>query len=171
MGWLKGFDRKIYDFTLRFSQESFSHKYMRFVSRSGDLGMIWLLACFILMCFPAYRRTVELCLITLLFTTLLGEGILKHIFRRPRPFITHGPVKMGIPAPTSFSFPSGHTASSVACARILAMVSPWVALCAFCYAGLMGFSRVYLKAHYVTDVIAGGIIGLICAEAVRWFFR
>ena len=84
MGWLKGFDSKIFHFTLRFSKESFSHKYMRFVSRSGDLGMIWLLACFVLMCFQGYRRIVELCLITLLFTTLLGEGILKHIFRRRR---------------------------------------------------------------------------------------
>ena len=171
MSWLKGFDRKIFNFTLRFTQESFAHKYMRFVSRSGDLGVIWLLACFMLMGFTGYRRIVELCLITLLFTTLLGEGILKHIIRRPRPFVTHGPVQMAVPAPTSFSFPSGHTASSIACARILAMVNPWVACTVYLYACLMGFSRVYLKVHYVTDVIAGGFIGLICAEAVKWFFR
>jgi undecaprenyl-diphosphatase len=171
MGWLKGFDRKIFDFTLRYTQESFAHKYMRFISRSGDLGMVWLLACFALMIVPDNRRIVELCLITLLFTTILGEGILKHIFRRPRPFITHGPIKMGIPAPTSFSFPSGHTASSVACARILSAINPFVAFVAYVYAFLMGCSRVYLKTHYVTDVVAGGIIGVICAEAVKWFFR
>ena len=171
MGWLKGFDRKIYNATLRFSQDSFVHKCLRLISRSGDWGMIWLLACLVMMCFPGYRRVVELCLITLLFVTLLGEGILKRIFRRPRPFVTHGPIKLAIPTPTSFSFPSGHTASSVACARILAMASPWVAWPVFCYAGLMGFSRVYLKAHYISDVAAGGIIGLLCAESVRWFFR
>jgi len=171
MNWLKGFDRKIFNFTLRFSKESFAYKYLSFVSRSGDWGMIWLLACLVLLCFPQQRRIVELCLIALLFTTLLSEGILKHIFRRPRPHVTHGPVKLDIRTPTSFSFPSGHTASSIACARILAMTSPTVACIAFCYAGLMGFSRVYLKAHYVSDVVAGGIIGLLCAEAVRWIFR
>ena len=171
MGWLKGFDRKIFDFTLRFSQESFSHKYMRFVSRSGDWGMVWLFVCIVLGFIPAYRRVVELCLIALLFTTVLGEGILKRIFKRPRPFVTHGPVKMNVPMPRGFSFPSGHTASSVACARILAMTNPWIAWGVFFYAGMMGFSRVYLKIHYVTDVVAGGIIGLACAEAVRWYFR
>ena len=171
MGWLKGFDRKIFHFTLRFSQESFLHKCMRLVSRSGDWGLAWLFACLILLIWPQNRRVIELCLITLLFTTVLGEGILKHIFRRPRPFVTHGPVHLTIPIPSGFSFPSGHTASSIACARILAMLNPWAAWIAFAYAGLMGWSRVYLKAHYVTDVVAGGVIGLICAEAVRWIFR
>ncbi|MDR0469097.1 MAG: phosphatase PAP2 family protein [Peptococcaceae bacterium] len=171
MSWLRGFDRKIFNFTLRFTHESFAHKYMRFISRSGNFGIIWLFACLCLMSVPENRRIVELCLITLLFTTVLGEGILKHIFRRPRPFITHGPVKMAVPAPTSFSFPSGHTASSVACARILSMINPVVAVIACAYAFLMGCSRVYLKTHYVTDVIAGGLIGLICAEAVKWFFK
>ena len=171
MGWLNGFDRKIFNFTLRLSQESFIQRVMSFVSRSGDWGMIWLLACLMLYAYQPYRRAVELCLITLLFTTVLGEGILKRVFRRQRPFVTHGPVKMNIPIPRGFSFPSGHTASSVACARILAMTNPWIACCAFFYAGMMGFSRVYLKTHYVTDVVAGGLIGLICAQAVRWYFR
>jgi undecaprenyl-diphosphatase len=171
MGWLKGIDRKIFDFTLRFSHEGLLHKMMRAVSRSGDMGLIWLLVCLGLMLFPGNRRIVELCLITLLFTTLLGEGVLKHVFRRPRPFVTHGPVTMSIPRPTSFSFPSGHTASSVACARILASVNPLMAWIVYCFAGLMGCSRVYLRAHYISDVMAGGIIGILCAEGVRWLFR
>ena len=171
MSWLKGIDRKIFHFTLRFSQENFLHKCMRMISRSGDWGMIWLFTCLVMLCWPQNRRIIELCMIALLITTVLGEGVLKHIFRRPRPHVTLGPVKLTIPAPTSFSFPSGHTASSVACATILASLSPWVALTAFGYALLMGISRVYLKAHYVTDVIAGGIIGVICAAAVRWYFR
>jgi len=171
MSWLKGIDRKIFHITLRFSQDTFVYKSMRLVSRSGDMGIVWLFVCVILLMLPGQRRIAELCLITLAFTTLLGEGMLKPIFRRPRPFITHGPLKLAIPTPTSFSFPSGHTASSVACARILAAINPWIAAIAFFYAGLMGFSRVYLKAHYVTDVVAGGVIGLIGAEAIRWFFR
>ena len=171
MSWLKGIDRRIFNFTLRLSHENSTCKCMRLISRSGDWGMIWLAACLVLLCWPQNRRTSELCMFALLFTTVLGEGILKRVFRRPRPFVTLGPVNLAIPLPTGFSFPSGHTASSVACAAILSTLNPWMAWLAFSYAGLMGLSRVYLKAHYVTDVIAGGIIGIVCAEAVRWFFR
>lgn len=171
MGWLRGIDRRVFHFTLRFSQESIIHRCMRKVSRSGDWGMIWLTACLLLLCWPQNRRTAELCMIALLFTTVLGEGILKRVFRRPRPYVTHGPVIMTIPVPTSFSFPSGHMASSIACARILALLSPWIAVLTYSYAMLMGVSRVYLKTHYVSDVVAGGVIGLICANAVLWMFR
>ncbi|MCL2121023.1 MAG: phosphatase PAP2 family protein [Clostridiales bacterium] len=171
MGWLKGIDRRIFSFTLRFSQESFIHKGMRLISRSGDWGVVWLCTCLVMLIWPQNRRTIELCMIALLITTVLGEGILKRVFRRPRPYVTHGPITLSIPKPNSFSFPSGHTASSIACARILASLHPLAAWAAFGYAGLMGISRVYLKAHYVSDVLAGGLIGLACAEAVRWFFR
>ena len=171
MGWLRGFDRKIFHLSLAFSQENSFHKWMRRVSRSGDWGMIWVVVCLVLLCWRQYRRTVELCMIALLFTTVLGEGILKRVFKRPRPYITHGPVKMSVPAPSSFSFPSGHTASSVACACVLALLSPWAAFCAYAYALLMGFSRVYLKTHYVSDVIAGALVGLVCANTVLWLFR
>jgi undecaprenyl-diphosphatase len=74
---------------------------------------------------------------------------------------------MTIPAPASFSFPSGHTASSMACARILALLGPWAALPAYAYALLMGCSRVYLRVHYVSDVVAGGLVGLLCGEITR----
>ena len=120
---------------------------------------------------PQNRRVSELCMITLLFTTVLGEGVLKRVFRRPRPFITHGPANLAIPVPNGFSFPSGHTASSMACARILAPIHPLVAVTVYCYAGLMAVSRIYLKVHYVTDVVAGGVIGIVCAEVIRWCFK
>ncbi len=170
MGWLKGFDRKIFNATLKFSHESLTHKYMRLISRSGDLGIVWLFVCSVLLFWPEYRRIAQICIAALFFTTLLGEGLLKHIFRRPRPFVTHGPVKLTIPIPTSFSFPSGHTASSIAAARVLSLAGPWIAWAAFFYAGLIAFSRVYLKAHYVTDVVAGGLVGLACAEIVLRFW-
>ena len=170
MSWFNGFDRKIFNLTLKLSQDNKIYKFMRFISRSGDWGVVWLLACLVLLIKPANRRTVELCLITLLFTTVLGEHVLKRLFRRQRPFVTHGPVKLSIRTPSGFSFPSGHTAASVACARTLSSVSPLVACLAYGYAFLMGVSRVYVKAHYLTDVIAGGLIGLACSQAVLWYF-
>jgi len=171
LNWLSGIDRKIFDFTLKLSQDNNIHRIMRFISRSGDWGIAWILACLVLLIWPENRRTVELCFITLLFTTILGEHILKRLFKRQRPYVTHAPISLTIRTPSGFSFPSGHTASSVACARILSSINPLVAWLAYGYAALMGMSRVYLKAHYVTDVIAGGLIGIICAQAVKWYFR
>ena len=170
LGWLNGFDRKVFKFTMGLSHESFMHRCMWLVSRSGDWGKIWLAICLFLLYWPQNRRTSEVCMITLLFTTVLGEGVLKRIFRRPRPYVTHGPATLTIPEPNGFSFPSGHTASSVACARILAPLNPWLAAAVYAYAGLMAVSRVYLKVHYVTDVVAGSVIGIICAKLVKWYF-
>jgi undecaprenyl-diphosphatase len=140
---------------------------MWLVSRSGDLGMIWLCISALLLFWPATRIVGGICVATLLATTCLGEFLLKQIFRRPRPYVTYGPVKLTIPMPSGFSFPSGHTASAMAAARVLATLGPWMAAAAYFYAVLMGLSRIYLKAHYVTDVVAGGAMGFICGGIIR----
>jgi len=91
---------------------------MKRVSRSGNGGAFWLLISAVLLLFESTRQTGGQCIWALLVTTAIGEGLLKHIFRRPRPFVTHGPIHLVIPMPTGFSFPSGHMASSVAAALI-----------------------------------------------------
>lgn len=42
---------------------------------------------------------------------------------------------------------------------------------AFCLAGLIGFSRMYLFVHYPSDVLAGALLGLGIAWAAVWFAR
>ena len=167
---LKEIDERMYRFALRLSQKGFAYLCMRIFSISGHWGFAWLLLCMAMLFRPQYRQVAWLCLAALLLTTVLVEGVIKRIIRRPRPYITHGPVDIAPPLPRSTSFPSGHTASSMACARILATIDPWVGFAVFVYAALIGFSRIYLRTHYVSDVLAGGVIGLLCAEAARWGF-
>ena len=68
------------------------------------------------------------------------------------------------------SFPSGHTAMAATVAVILALVfRHWVAWVAgVVWVLVMAWSRTYLQAHWLTDVIAGALLGIV-AGALVWF--
>jgi hypothetical protein len=59
------------------------------------------------------------------------------------------------------SFPSGHTSEAFSMATSLSMkYHKWyIVIPAFAYAGLSGYSRLYLGVHYPTDVLAGALVG------------
>jgi undecaprenyl-diphosphatase len=69
--------------------------------------------------------------------------------------------------PTSGSFPSGHSASSFACAALLAWLTPLPKVPLFVLAALIAFSRVYNGVHYPLDVLGGAALGLALATALR----
>ncbi len=62
------------------------------------------------------------------------------------------------------SFPSGHTATAFALARVLARRYPGRGRLFYALAGLVGLSRVYLNRHYPGDVAAGALLGLYAAD-------
>ena len=68
--------------------------------------------------------------------------------------------------PTTSSFPSGHAATSFACALALARFAPMLTIPLFVLAGLIAFSRVYVGVHYPFDVLAGTVLGLALATAL-----
>lgn len=70
------------------------------------------------------------------------------------------------------SFPSGHSSTIFGLAFALALLFPrWRGLW-FAVAAVVGFSRVAVLAHYPSDVIAGGYIGVVVAAAwAAWLQR
>ena len=91
--------------------------------------------------------------------------LLKYLFKRKRPL---APL---LAAVRGLSFPSGHAIMSLTFYGLLAYISwhtidiGWMRyLAIFMLVGLVlliGFSRVYLRVHYASDVLAGFIIGAV----------
>jgi len=72
--------------------------------------------------------------------------------------ITYTPHTIG-PALEKYSFPSGHTASAFAGAVVLVyLFGGWYWL-SFAAAGLVGYSRIYVGAHFPLDVFCGMLSG------------
>jgi len=116
---------------------------------------------------PAGVGTARLALASLAATNLVVE-ILKRVVGRVRP---DGDMKR-----SNSAFPSGHSASAFGLA--LVCVRRWGKAAWFMWllAALVAFSRIWLNRHWLSDVVAGALIGLLCTWAVfriadRWQAR
>jgi undecaprenyl-diphosphatase len=130
----------------------------------GDGGVVWIVIAILLMINKKYRKIGFIVLGALTISAVLGEGILKHLIQRIRPCADIPSINMLIAKPLSYSFPSGHSASSFAGAAVLANYFKKYKFIFFGLAFLIAFSRLYLYVHYPTDVLAGIILGLICSK-------
>jgi undecaprenyl-diphosphatase len=85
----------------------------------------------------------------------------KRLVHRRRPSVH----QLG-PAVATHSFPSGHTATSFACAIVLASVAPRLRAPLFALAVLIAGSRLYNGDHFPLDVLGGAVLGWIVALVV-----
>ncbi len=102
---------------------------------------------------------------SLWLTTAVMEVPVKRFFHRRRPFIDVLRATVVGRRPGSFSFPSGHSAAAFAGATLLRRHYPRWASAFYLLAVAVGFSRIYLGAHYPSDVAIGGLGGTLVAEA------
>jgi len=113
--------------------------------------------------------------ITISLSTLLMMLGLKHFFNRPRPLI---PLLKQVPG---LSFPSGHAFMSFVFYGMLIYIiylevkNIWLKSFIFLILGLIifsiGLSRVYLRVHYASDVVAGFCFGLMSLIILLWLLR
>ena len=89
------------------------------ITALGNSGIVWVVAAIVLLCTKKYRRYGVMLLVGLAAALLLGNLALKNLFARPRPCWLDSSVRLLIADPTDYSFPSGHTLSSVIGATIL----------------------------------------------------
>jgi undecaprenyl-diphosphatase len=121
------------------------------------------------------RGTYRIYIVVLLMFGIAGPAgdILKEIVDRPRPFVEYARETYALPVSKTPAFPSGHATKSVALAlpfllfitsrdgwHKAAKVLLVILALAVCY------SRIMLGAHYLSDVLAGVGMALICVPLV-----
>ncbi len=144
------------------------------ISQIGDHGLVWILLSICLLCFKKTRTLGILTSLSLLFSLLITNIVLKDLIARPRPFSIQ-PVTLLIAPPMDYSFPSGHTSASFAVAFVIfygqkinsEIKLRWgflrLDLSVITLATLMAISRIYLYVHFPSDVLAGVFIGFLCS--------
>ena len=126
----------------------------------GNGGAVWILAAGGLLATKKYRKYGAFLLAGLAFGVLIGNLTLKPLIARPRPCWLDESVQLLIANPTDYSFPSGHTLSSVIGATVLTKANRNFGFAAIPLAALIAFSRLYLYVHFPTDILAAAVLGI-----------
>lgn len=160
----------------------FLNKLFFFVTSFGTWYMISIFFIIVSLLFWIYKKKD---LIFPFLISILGTGVLtlliKSLVNRSRP-----PVSLALYAEKGASFPSAHAALSFALFGFL-IYCFWkfnlslrlkiiLTIIFTAVVFLIGFSRLYLGVHFITDILAGYVIGLICilvsvyiCKKLSWF--
>ena len=161
---------------------------VKFITHSGDHGYLWIALLIILLCIPKTRRAAMIGAATLLLTFIVTNLCLKPLIGRTRPYEVIEGLTRIIEKQSDRSFPSGHTANSMAVGVSLWLVSKKYEIigdkklyfpkaagrAVLVWSVLVGLSRLYVGVHFPTDVLGGAIVAILNTVIVftvykKWF--
>lgn len=136
-------------------------------TKLGDAGILWIAMSIAFLLDRRTRKAGVLALCAMILGLLVTNITIKPLVERARPWLVW-PITPLVTEKDPNSFPSGHTCAAFAAAMVWVRTLPQqrdrviVAVLAV----LMGLSRLYVGVHYPSDVLAGAVIGSLCAWVV-----
>ena len=158
-GAIDAMDKAIVNFVQESMQTPILAAFFNFITQSRNWVVPLVLVWIWLLIKGGKRGRVAAVLMLPLFilSDFCTAKILKPFFNRPRP-LGHG----------GFAFPSVHATNAFAVVTLLSIFTKqlWIRIVLFCIATLIAVSRVYIGVHYLTDILAGAMLGVIDAFIV-----
>lgn len=170
------FDNAVRDFMAQ-HQSRGVYNFMRNVSRVGDWPEHFLLglALFSFARWRGHKEWARIFLAMLIALSIAGVTgrVLKVTTGRARPSVNAEHVWNGLSVSGSkyHSFPSGHVDASVGFFAVLVLARRRIGIACLPIPALIAFSRMYLGAHWLSDVVCAVLLGILAALLVWHFAR
>ncbi|MBR5479887.1 MAG: phosphatase PAP2 family protein [Clostridia bacterium] len=170
--WLANLDLSVAEYFVNGTFPALLDKVMVFITSFGDAGALWIACGVIFLIFKKTRTCGVAMLLSLAITFLISQLVIKEIVGRPRPFVVVPGAELLVSIPHGSSFPSSHAATSFAAAASIFCFNKIHGAVALALALIIGFTRIYLYVHFLSDVVVGAVLGItigICLTRVLFF--
>lgn len=166
-GNINKFDDYIFNNIKGLRNQTLTNILIGITNLGGTVGLFFTALITVLILFIFNKRKYGILVTLNILMSTLTYIILKNIIQRPRP-----PINERIIEEAGFSFPSGHSTNNMAfygfaIYLVFKNVKTKIIRNVLCIILAIlpisiGFSRIYLRVHYPSDVIAGFCLGIIC---------
>ncbi len=134
-----------------------------FLTSLGNGAIVWIVLAAFFLVQKKHQKAGLAMALSMFVGALITNVILKNWVCRPRPY-TAIPELHALVTAQDWSFPSGHSTSSIAAATAMYFRTPrTMGIPALALAAIICLSRLYVGVHYPTDVLFGVLAGLFSA--------
>ena len=164
LDWILKTDGDILLFLQNHVRNAFTDGFWKLITFLGDGGWFWIVLGVALLFSKKTRKSGYTALLALIIGALITNLLLKNAVARVRPYDTVEGLVPLVKKLKDYSFPSGHTCASFACAFVYYKLYPDIkGKMAMALAVLIALSRLYVGVHYPTDVLGGAVVGILSA--------
>jgi undecaprenyl-diphosphatase len=160
------YDEQILENVIRL-RTPFLNDFMAFMTNLGLFYATGILAIYLII----KGKYKELALILITVALSMESGfILKKIFQKPRPFMVEALSTITLAQTMGYAFPSLHATFCLSIWPFLQRIFAGKKILYVCALAIITiiFSRMYVGVHYMSDLIAGGVIGFLFARLMLY---